>query len=91
MYHRYVGSSIVKINENPISDMASAVSIMNDRELTFLKLCCSEMTYKEIADKMYLSPKTIDGYRANLFEKLDTKSRVGLVLYAVKNGIHVPE
>jgi DNA-binding NarL/FixJ family response regulator len=67
-----------------------AVSIMNDRELTFLKMCCSEMTYKEIADKMCLSPKTIDGYRANLFEKLEAKSRVGLVLYAIKNGIVIP-
>lgn len=60
---------------------------MNSRELTFLELCCSEMTYKEIADKMCLSPKTIDGYRASLFEKLEAKSRVGLVLFAVKSGI----
>ncbi len=66
------------------------ISMMNDRELTFLKLCCSELTYKEIADQMCLSPKTIDGYRASLFEKLEAKSRVGLVLYAVKNGIFVP-
>ncbi|PCJ29908.1 MAG: DNA-binding response regulator [Moraxellaceae bacterium] len=67
-----------------------AVSLMNDRELTFLKHCCSEMTYKEIAALMFLSPKTIDGYRASLFEKLEAKSRVGLVLYAIKNGIMVP-
>jgi DNA-binding NarL/FixJ family response regulator len=36
---------------------------------------------------MYLSPKTIDGYRDNLFEKLQVKSRVGLAIYAIKNGI----
>jgi two-component system invasion response regulator UvrY len=36
---------------------------------------------------MHLSPKTIDGYRDVLFEKLDVRSRVGLVLYAIKNGI----
>lgn len=59
---------------------------MNDRELEFLKLACSELTYNEIAAKMFLSPKTIDGYRNNLFEKLNVKSRVGLALYAVKNG-----
>ncbi len=64
--------------------------MMNDRELTFLKLCCSELTYKEIAAQMFLSPKTIDGYRANLFEKLEAKSRTGLVLYAIKNGIVIP-
>ena len=45
------------------------------------------MTYKEIADKMFLSPRTIDGYRDALFEKLDIKTRVGLVMYAIKNGI----
>lgn len=59
---------------------------LSDREITFLELCCSELTYKEIADKMFLSPKTIDGYRAALFERFDAKSRVGLVLLAVKNG-----
>ncbi|MEQ1677154.1 MAG: response regulator transcription factor [Chitinophagaceae bacterium] len=60
---------------------------LTDRELEFLKLTATEMTYKEIADQMHLSPRTIDGYRDALFEKLNIKSRVGLVLYAIKNGI----
>jgi DNA-binding NarL/FixJ family response regulator len=45
------------------------------------------MSYKEIAEKMFLSPRTVEGYRDNLFEKLAVKSRVGLVLFAIKNGI----
>ena len=61
--------------------------VLNERELKFLKLACSELTYKEIADKMNLSFRTIDGYRDALFQKLDVKSRVGLALYAIKNGI----
>lgn len=60
---------------------------LNDRETDFLKYACTEMTYKEIADKMYVSPRTIDGYRDALFEKLKLKTRVGLVMYAIKNGI----
>ncbi len=56
-------------------------------ELTFLQLACSEMTYKEIADVMSLSPKTIDGYRQELFNRLHVKNRVGLVIYALKNDI----
>jgi two-component system, NarL family, invasion response regulator UvrY len=60
---------------------------INGREREFIQLSCSELTYKEIADKMFLSPKTIDGYRNSLFEKLNVKSRVGLVIYAIKNGI----
>ena len=60
---------------------------LNEREIEFLKLACTEMTYKEIADKMFLSPRTIDGYRDALFEKLNCKTRVGLVMYAIKNGV----
>lgn len=60
---------------------------LNEREIEFLKLVCTEMTYKEIAEKMYLSPRTIDGYRDALFEKLDIKTRTGLVIYAIRNGI----
>ena len=60
---------------------------LSDREKEFLKLACTEMTYKEIAEKMFLSPRTIDGYRDALFEKLQLKTRVGLVMYAIKNGI----
>ncbi len=60
---------------------------LNDREINFLKLSCTELTYKEIADKMFVSPRTIDGYRDDLFHKLKIKTRVGLVMYAIKNGI----
>ena len=65
----------------------SAMNLMNEREKDFLQLACSEYTYNEIAAKMFLSPKTIDGYRNALFEKLQVKSRVGMALYAVKHGL----
>lgn len=61
--------------------------VFKDREIDFMQLACSELTYKEIADRMNLSPKTIDGYRQDLFNKLDVKNRVGLVLYALKHNI----
>lgn len=60
---------------------------LTPRERTFVTLACTEMTYKEIAGVMHVSPKTIDGYRESLFSKLDLKNRVGLVLYAVKNNL----
>ena len=60
---------------------------LTDRELDFLKLTCSEMTYKEIASQMKLSPRTIDGYRDILFEKLNVKTRTGLAIYAIKKGL----
>ena len=60
---------------------------LNEREKEFLKLASTELTYKESADKMFLSARTVDGYRDHLFEKLNIKNRVGLVLYAIKNKI----
>jgi len=60
---------------------------LRENEVWFLKLVCTEMTYKEIADEMKLSPKTIDGYRDNLFKKLSVKSRVGLALYAIHHNL----
>jgi DNA-binding NarL/FixJ family response regulator len=57
------------------------------KEIEFLKLCCSELTYKEIADQMTVSPRTVDNYREALFLKLSLKSRTGLVLYALQNEI----
>jgi len=59
----------------------------SNKELEFLKLCCSELTYKEIADKMFVSPRTVDNYRESLFQKLNMKTRTGLVLYAIQNEI----
>jgi DNA-binding NarL/FixJ family response regulator len=75
---------------NKIEDAGNDVNTvnnLNERETDFLKYACTELTYKEIADKMFLSPRTIDGYRDSLFEKLHVKTRVGLVMFAIKNGI----
>jgi two-component system, NarL family, invasion response regulator UvrY len=75
---------------NKIDDEGSDVNTvnnLNERETDFLKYACTELTYKEIADKMFVSPRTIDGYRDGLFEKLHVKTRVGLVMYAIKQGV----
>lgn len=60
---------------------------ISEREQQFLIHCCSELTYKEIAQLMKLSVRTVEGYRDGLFEKLGLKSRSGLVIYALKNGL----
>jgi DNA-binding NarL/FixJ family response regulator len=87
-YTDFITGKLVHSLQYPTETNSSkAINLMNDRERTFLQLACSEMTYNEIAGKMFLSPKTIDGYRDSLFEKLQVKSRVGLALYAVKHGL----
>ncbi|WP_289044829.1 response regulator transcription factor [uncultured Olleya sp.] len=59
---------------------------ISDRETEFLKYTITEMTYKEISEKMFCSPRTVENYRDSLFEKLELKTRVGLAVYALKNG-----
>ena len=59
----------------------------NAREIEFLQYAATELTYKEIAEKMFCSPRTVESYRDALFEKLNLKTRVGLVVYAMKNAI----
>ncbi len=72
------------IRENTID--ASSKLNLSDREKEFLKYTVTEMTYKEISEKMFCSPRTIENYRNSLFEKLELKTRVGLAVFALKNG-----
>ncbi|OQP53456.1 DNA-binding response regulator [Niastella yeongjuensis] len=60
---------------------------LNERELVFLQYAASELTYKEIGEKMFCSPRTVESYRDGLFEKFGQKTRIGLVIYALKQGI----
>lgn len=60
---------------------------LSDREKEFLRWLCTDKSYKEIAHIMSLSPRTIDGYRDILFDKLKVASRVGLVIFAIRNEI----
>ena len=60
---------------------------LEERELKFLQLSCSELTYAQIAVLMFLSPKTIDNYRSKLFKRFQVKNRVGLVIFALKNNL----
>ncbi|MXV14811.1 response regulator transcription factor [Hufsiella ginkgonis] len=72
---------------DPASEKSPAWKNLTENERKFITLSCSELTYEQIADKMCLSPKTIDGYRYTLFNKFNVKNRVGLVLFAVKTGL----
>lgn len=63
--------------------------IITDKEKEFLRFICTELTYKDIAEKMFVSTRTVEDYRTALFTKLKLKSRVGLAMYAIKNGLVV--
>lgn len=70
-----------------LQDGKSERSELSANEEQFLELCCTELTYKDIAEKMFKSPRTIDGYREGLFLKLGVSTRTGLVMYALRTGI----
>jgi len=82
----YYPDFVTRLLINSFNQEADACNL-NHRELEFLKLVCTELTYREIAGKLNVSVRTVDGYRDQLFEKLQIKSRVGLVLYAFKNKL----
>jgi DNA-binding NarL/FixJ family response regulator len=83
-------NTVTKVLVESLSDKGSPQSILKERELEFIKHACTEMTYKQIAEVMFLSPKTIEGYRDSLYEKLNIKNRIGLILYAIRNNLFVP-
>lgn len=84
----YHTKNITNLLMNSVNGFVEEETSLKEHEITFLKLACSELTYREIADVMNLSPKTIDGYRNSLFVKCNAKNRIGLVIYAIKNKIY---
>lgn len=85
-YTELVSAAMMK---NVVCDAGEAQQAyeLTARHVEFLKLASTEMTYKEVAHHMRLSARTIDGYRDELFDKLNVKSRIGLVRFAIKNKI----
>jgi two-component system, NarL family, invasion response regulator UvrY len=81
------GHLLHNINQHE-GDKGSIKSMnFTQRELDFFKNVCTELSYKEIGEKMHLSARTVEGYRDELCERLGLRSRVGLALYALKQGI----
>lgn len=82
----YVSGKLVSgLNQN--ADKEETDIVLNEKEREFLRWTCTELSYREIGEKMYVSARTADDYRQSLFAKLNVHSRVGLVMYAIKNGI----
>ncbi len=77
------GTMAKSINVELIPDTSIS---LRDREIEFIRLCCTDYTYKEISDLLRVSLRTVDGYRESVFTKLKIKSRISLLLYAMKNN-----
>jgi DNA-binding NarL/FixJ family response regulator len=86
-YYPEWASKIVFSNIKNENSTDNNLPKLTQREKEFLKYTTTEMNYKEISEKMFCSPRTIESYRDSLFEKLEIKSRVGLAVFAIKNGL----
>jgi two-component system, NarL family, invasion response regulator UvrY len=83
-YTEFVTGQLIKsLNPETFQNPVEALNL-NDRETEFIKWACSDLTYVEIADKMCVSPRTVDGYREAVFQKMNVKSRVGMVIEAIR-------
>ncbi len=86
----YYSEALLPIIYNQISkdhEQKQSLSVLSDRESEILTLIVREYTSEEIAGKLSISKKTVDNHRANILEKTNNKSTIGLVKYALKNGM----
>ncbi len=81
------GKLVHFINVSDSQSIEARSMAISERETEFLKLCCTEKSYKQIADTMKIPPRSVEKLRSDMFEKLGTTSRVGLVLYAIRTGL----
>lgn len=85
-YPDWITHKVLLNLSNGKEDLAARIPL-NDREIKFLQYAATELTYKEIAAEMFCSPRTVESYRDGLFEKFGLKTRIGLVMYALRSGI----
>ena len=78
---------IFKISNKGIEKINQADIILSKRETEVLQLICMGNTNSEIADKLNISPKTVDNHRTNLLQKTSTKNAAHLVMFAIKNHL----
>ena len=63
---------------------------LKEKEIEFIKLACTDLSYREISEAMGCSYKTVEGYRDSVHKKLKVKNRIGLVLFAIHHNLFTP-
>lgn len=86
-FRDYVSKALLRGGRQKMTGGNAFGPQLSERELDVLRLICQEKTSKEIGDELFISARTVEGHRRRLQEKTGSKNIVGLVLYAVKNGI----
>lgn len=88
-FNDFVNKALLKkvVHKNQLKPVFNKNIELTSREIEVLKLICQGLTANEIAKLIFLSPRTVEGIRTKLLEKIGVKNTAGLVMYAVKNGI----
>jgi two-component system, NarL family, invasion response regulator UvrY len=86
-YTNSVTGKLINLFRNTQDEKIVLRNMLSAQEAQFLKYCCTEMTYKEIAGEMGLSPRSVESVRDELFLRMGVKSRVGLAMYAIRHGL----
>ena len=77
---------LAHLSKNSIPVAKKENVLLTKREVEVLKLIASEFSNQEVAEKLFISSRTVDTHRRNLLEKLKLKNTAGLVRYAIQNG-----
>lgn len=83
----YFATAVNKVLHCNIKKTQLNEPLITDRDLVFLKCLCAQQSYQDIATQMGVSVRTVEGYRDQLFEKLNIRNKIGLVIYAIKNKL----
>ena len=77
----------LKLPARKTKTLSSSSSKFTPAEQKVIRLVCQQYTSEEMAEELGLSKRTVEGYRANILEKMKAKNSVGILIYAVKNGL----
>jgi len=81
------GGQMLDLFRKNLHENDPSKGLLSEKEVEFIRLCCSELTYKAIAETMGVTPRVIDAIRDDVFEKLEIKTRVNLAIFALRNGL----
>ncbi len=83
----YVSPEITKLLMHDLNNPAEENSLLTERERDILRLISKEFSNKQIAEKLFISERTVETHRKNIFRKTNTTSLVGLIKYAFANNL----
>jgi DNA-binding NarL/FixJ family response regulator len=92
-YCRHTGNKLMQVMARNAKkqDHKNTAPALSDKEKEIIELICQQYTTKEIGEKLFMSPRTVEGYRLKILEKLEAKNTVGIVIAAIKFGLYTPE